>query len=132
MTSQVVPPPVTWKNSMRWFDGRGRSLGMWAFILNRVTGLLLVAYIFVHFVVISSLYQGEAAWNNLMTMFRSPFALLFDVGLILALLLHGLNGVRIILLAFNVGVKHHKAIFWGLMGLSVIILAAASLRLFTK
>jgi len=32
----------------RWFDPRWRAVGTWAFILNRVSGLGLTVYLFLH------------------------------------------------------------------------------------
>ena len=33
------------RDGARWLDPRGRHLGTWAFVANRLTGLGLVAYL---------------------------------------------------------------------------------------
>ena len=38
-----------------WLDPRGRRLGGWAFVVNRLSGLGLVAYLYLHLVVLSLL-----------------------------------------------------------------------------
>jgi len=42
-----------------------------------------------------------------------------------AVMYHSLNGVRIVLMDFGVGIKQHKAVFWVCM-----VVAAAALSLF--
>lgn len=130
MRSNVERTPLKWEEAVRWFDTRQRGLGMWAFALNRITGILLTIYILLHFVNISVLYLGETAWNRLMDLFRTPPFLVFDVALVLVLLYHGLNGIRLVLLALNIGVRRQKALFWGLMAFGVLVLAYSAVRLF--
>ena len=130
MTTRVLSAAVSRKNWVQWFDPRGRNVGSWAFIFNRLTGLALAAYLPVHFLIITSLYRGDEAWNGLMAFFRSPFALLFDVGLILALLYHGLNGTRIVLLAFDIGTTHQKALLYTVLAATAVLLLLAALALF--
>src|SRR5438552_1322174 len=38
-----------------WFDVRHRKLGMWAYALNRISGIGLVVYLYLHLVVLSTL-----------------------------------------------------------------------------
>ncbi len=119
--------------ALGWFNPRGRPLGMWAYTLNRITGILLTVYIFFHFVNISFLWLGPQAWNQLMALFRTPPFLVFDVGLLLVLLYHGLNGIRLAVLAMNVGTERgqQKLIFWALMAIGGVSLVYMAFRLFT-
>ena len=41
----------------RWFKPAKRGLGMWAFVLNRITGLGLVLYLILHLFVLSTLLR---------------------------------------------------------------------------
>lgn len=120
------------RRALAWFDPRGRRLGMWAFSLNRITALLLTLYLAVHIAVISALYLGEVVWDELMSLFRTPGFLIFDVLLVLVLLYHGLNGVRLVLLALNVGVGRQKALFWGLMAVGAAVLLYFTARVLTE
>lgn len=130
MRSNVQTTPLKWGETVRWFDARRRGVGMWAFALNRITGVLLMLYILVHFVNISALWLGEPAWNRLMDLFRTPPFLIFDAALVLVILYHGLNGIRLALLALNIGVQRQKALFWGLMAIGAVVLAFAVAGLF--
>jgi succinate dehydrogenase cytochrome b subunit len=114
----------------RWFDVRHRKLGMWAYALNRITGIGLVVYLYLHLVVLSLLSRGPAAWNSFVSMARSPFYLSLDVILLAAILIHGLNGLRIALTGFDVGVRGQKALFGILMVLAAVALVAAALKIF--
>jgi succinate dehydrogenase / fumarate reductase cytochrome b subunit len=113
-----------------WFDVRGRGIGMWAYVLNRITGLGLVLYLVIHLAVLSLLARGEAAWDSFISMAKSPFFLFLDVVLLAGLLIHGLNGLRITLLAFGIGVQQHKVMFYGLMLVAAVLLVTASVRIF--
>jgi succinate dehydrogenase / fumarate reductase cytochrome b subunit len=116
--------------AVRWFDPRGRQLGMWAYSLNRLSGILLTIYIFFHFANISALWLGPAAWNQLMDVFRTWPFLIFDVGLLLLLIYHGLNGIRLAVLALDIGTTQQKSIFWGLMAVGAIGLIFAAIGIF--
>ena len=105
--------------------GLWKATGMWAWVLFRISGLVLVLYLFVHIGVISTARFGEdgSTLNSIMKMFESPIAVLLDLLLVWAVLYHALNGVRIVLMDFGVGIKQHKWIFWVCMAIAVICLA---------
>jgi succinate dehydrogenase / fumarate reductase cytochrome b subunit len=106
--------------------GLWKGIGMWAWLLFRISGLVLVAYLFVHIWVIS---QGRVAGppdlDKLFETFDTPVLVFLDLMLVAAVLYHGLNGVRIILMDLGVGIRQHKGIFWVCMSV-----AAAALALF--
>ncbi len=45
----------------RWFDLRRRRMGMWAYALNRITGIGLVVYLYLHLVILSQLLGGPGS-----------------------------------------------------------------------
>ena len=69
-----------------WFDPRGRALGGFAFSANRVTGLGLVFYLYLHLGVLSMLLLGEPTWNDFIRLATSWAFLSLDVLLILGIL----------------------------------------------
>jgi succinate dehydrogenase / fumarate reductase, cytochrome b subunit len=106
--------------------GLWKSLGMWAWILFRVSGLVLLAYLFVHVWVISQgRLGGEVELDDLLKSFDTPFLVFLDLMLVAALMYHALNGVRVVLMDLGVGIRRHKAVFWVCM-----VVAAAILSLF--
>ncbi|OFW61280.1 MAG: succinate dehydrogenase, cytochrome b556 subunit [Actinobacteria bacterium RBG_16_64_13] len=98
---------------------------MWAWLLFRISGLVLVFYLGAHIIIISTGQFGAdgEALNGFMKTFDHPVAVLLDLALVVAVLYHALNGVRIILMDFGVGVQRHKIIFWSAMAVVVICFA---------
>ncbi|MBE3589301.1 MAG: succinate dehydrogenase, cytochrome b556 subunit [Firmicutes bacterium] len=106
-----------------WFAPRGRRTGMWAFVLNRITGLLLLAYVFVHLAVLSVLFQGPAGYDRLVRWMSSWPFLLFDVALVAVLLVHGLNGVRLVFVGLGAGSHRQREWFWAAMAAAAAVFA---------
>jgi succinate dehydrogenase / fumarate reductase, cytochrome b subunit len=113
-----------------WLDLRRRKLGMWAYALNRITGIGLVVYLYLHLVVLSLLLRGPAAWDSFVAVARSPYVLALDVILLAGILIHGLNGLRIALTGFGIGLGAQKALFVGIMVASAVALWVAALKIF--
>ena len=114
----------------RWFDVRHRKLGMWAYALNRIAGIGLVVYLYIHLVVLSMLFRGPGGWNPFISVVRQPYFLILDVILLAGILIHGLNGLRVALTGFDVGVKKQKALFSALMLVAVVALGVAVIKIF--
>jgi succinate dehydrogenase / fumarate reductase cytochrome b subunit len=114
-----------------WGDPRGRRLGGWAFILNRLTGLGVLLYLSFHLVVLSLLARGPSAWDGFVSLAGSPLFLCFDVVLVFGLLFHGLNGIRVTLVGFGLVVDRQRAMLVALMVIGAIVLLIASVHIFT-
>ena len=105
--------------------GLWKGLGMWAWLLFRISGLILVAYLFVHIVIISQgQVSGADVLDKLFRTFDSPFLVFLDFMLVAAVLYHGLNGVRVILMDLGVGIRQHKLVYWAAMTVAAGFLAA--------
>lgn len=107
-------------NFWRWFDPRNRSVSTWGFILNRITALGLTFYLFLHLIVLGKLAQGEAAYNAFLELAHTPVVMIGEMLVIAAGLIHGLNGIRIALNSFGIGVVRQKQILASLMALALI------------
>ena len=110
----------------RWLDPHGRHLGTWAFVANRLTGLGLVVYLYLHLVILSTLLRGPEAWDGLVELFRRPVFLAFDVLLVAGLAFHGFNGLRVALVGSGLLVDRHKALLVAagiLVGLVTLVAA---------
>lgn len=105
--------------------GLWKGLGMWAWILFRLSGLILAGYLFVHVWVISQGRAGAETLDDLFETFHNPFVVFLELMLVAAVLYHALNGVRIVLMDLGVGIRRHKAVFWVCM-----VVAAATLSVF--
>lgn len=80
---------------------RGRS-GQWAFMAHRVTGFLVFFFLLLHIVDVS-LVSSPRLYNEVHRVYGNVVLRAFEVGLLLALLYHSLNGLRIVLLDFFPG-----------------------------
>lgn len=105
-------------NKHRLYPGRG--LGMWAFWLHRLTGLAIAGYLLLHILVISTVVGGTDSFNQAMKFLKAPIFVLLEMGLLAVILIHGLNGIRIVLFDLGYGVKNQKQIFIALMLLAII------------
>ena len=114
-----------------WFDVRRRRVGSWAFALNRLTGLGLTLYLFLHLGILTILLQGESAWNDFVEIVKSPLFLFFDVVLIFGLIFHGLNGLRVALVGTGISTDRQRSLFWILMAIGLVLLAGAAVLVFT-
>jgi succinate dehydrogenase / fumarate reductase, cytochrome b subunit len=114
----------------RWLDVRRRRLGMWAYAINRITGVGLVIYLYLHLGVLSLLTRGQSSWDSFVSLARPPFYLALDVILLAGVLLHGLNGLRIAVTGFGIGVRAQKTLFIVLTIVSAIALGVAALKIF--
>ena len=107
---------------------RWRYSGMVAFVIQRVTGVALLAYLFLHVLTINKL-RNPAEFDAAIAQFRSPLFKLAEVGLLGVVILHALNGVRLTLIDMGVGVTatRQRQMFWYLtvgVGAAVFIAGA--------
>ena len=109
-----------------WFDPRGRALEGRAFAINRLTGLALVVYLYIHLGVLTLLLAGASMWNDLLRVVSSRTFLVFDLLLLFGLLFHGLNGIRVALVGSGIGVRRQRAMLWavGVIGTAALVFAA--------
>jgi succinate dehydrogenase cytochrome b subunit len=103
--------------------GLWKGPGMWAWLLHRISGLVLVAYLLAHIGVISQGHvQGQAGFDRLFRTLESPLFVLLDVALVGAVIYHGFNGMRVLLMDIGVGIRGHKTVFYAAMGAAVVCL----------
>jgi succinate dehydrogenase / fumarate reductase cytochrome b subunit len=119
-------PNKAWK----WFNPAGRQVGGLGFILNRITALGLTLYLFLHLMILSQLAIGPAAYEGFLRLIHNPFVVFGELLVVAAAILHGLNGIRIILTSFGIGVPQQKGLFYGLMAVAVVAILVFAWRMF--
>lgn len=112
-----TPTPSNW---IKWFDPRGRDIGTYAFILNRITAIGLTFYLFLHLIVLGQLAKGPEGYDNFLRMIDSPLYLFGELLVIAAVLIHGLNGIRVALTSFGIGVNAQKQAFYAVMVVAIV------------
>lgn len=111
-------------------DPRGRRMGGLAFMLNRLTGLGVLLYLYLHLFVLSTLIRGPDSWNAFVDFATNPLVLTLDVILLAGLLIHGLNGIRVTLTGFGLVLSSQRALFVALMILAAVVLVIGTLRIY--
>lgn len=133
LAERDAPGPVLRKGAgprvSAWLDPRGRALGSRAFAADRVVALGLVCYLYLHLGVLSLLLAGERAWGDFLRLATSSAFLGLDVLLLFGLLFHGLNGVRVALVASGVVPDRQRALFWAAMVLGALVLLVGAVRI---
>jgi len=104
--------------------GRNQRVGMWAWVMQRITGVLLALYLILHVIVISTSQQGTATFDWLASSLQSPGWLLLDVALLIGVVFHGLNGIRIIAVDFGAMARAQKAWLYAMAAVGLVLVAA--------
>jgi succinate dehydrogenase / fumarate reductase, cytochrome b subunit len=125
-----VDPRRKAANFYQWFDFRRADQGTFAFIMNRLSGLGLTLYLFLHLIVLSQLSIGAAAYNGFIALAHNPLFIFGEFLVVAAVLLHGLNGARIIITGLGIGVPAQKGMFYGLMAIAVIGCVIFAVKMF--
>jgi succinate dehydrogenase / fumarate reductase cytochrome b subunit len=108
---------------------RNMRLGVWAWLIQRISGLVLVVFVVVHVVAISQAsLVTKGPFLTILDGLRNPFwnvgrtALAIDLLMLGIIAFHGMNGIRIVLFdtGIGVGLRSHKVIFWILIALGVV------------
>ena len=102
--------------------------GALAFIVHRFTGLALVFYLFMHILSVSRL-ADPASFNEEMAMYSSALFKLAELGLFAVVIAHALNGARIIAVDFWGMSRKQAALFYGVVGVGLIIFIYGAIHL---
>ena len=76
------------------------GIGQWSWAAHRITGILVLAFLYGHIVDTFGLGFGPELYDETITLYKQWWFKPFEVALIAATLYHALNGVRIILFDF--------------------------------
>lgn len=109
------------------------DLGMWSWVAHRITGVLTFFFLFVHVLDTALVRVSPNAYDTVITTYKHPIMILFELGLLAAVLFHGFNGIRVMLVDFWAkGPKYQKLMLWIVVGLWLVLMLPASVRLITK
>jgi len=102
---------------------RGK-VGMWSWVLHRITGVAIFFFLLVHVLDTSLVRLSPEAYDTVIATYKTPIIGLAELGLVAAILFHAFNGIRIILIDFwSKGSKYQNAMFWVVVGIAFIIFA---------
>lgn len=108
---------------------RNMRLGIWAWLIQRISGIALVLFVVAHVVAISQAsFALKGPLVTILDGLRNPFwyvdrtFLAIDLLMLGIIAFHGMNGIRIVLFdtGIGVGLRSHKVIFWTLIAIGVL------------
>lgn len=76
------------------------GIGQWSWAAHRITGVLILAFLFGHIVDTFAIGFGPELYDKTISLYKQWWFMPVEVGLIAATLYHALNGLRIILFDF--------------------------------
>jgi succinate dehydrogenase / fumarate reductase cytochrome b subunit len=107
---------------------RGK-IGMWSWVLHRITGVAIFFFLLVHVLDTALVRVSPEAYNAVINTYKTPIIGLAELGLVAAILFHGLNGIRVILIDFwRKGAKYQNLMFWVVIALALAIFAVFAPR----
>ena len=118
------------RKAWSWFIPFRRDIGYWAFALNRITAIGLTIYLFLHLIILGKLAQGPGAYDEFLALTENPLIKLGEWAVVAGAILHGLNGIRIVLTSFGVGVTRQKQLFFALMVIAALIILLFTIRMY--
>jgi succinate dehydrogenase / fumarate reductase cytochrome b subunit len=110
----------------RW---REFSAGMWAWIFHKLTGWILVGYLFTHIAVLSTAIQGAEMYNSTLTGPNGLESLVvvrfLEVGLFAVAVFHILNGIRLLMVDLGLGLEVQDKTFYVSVAITGVITVAS-------
>jgi len=102
---------------------RGRE-GMWSWVLHRITGTAIYFFLLVHILDTALVRVSPEAYNAVIGTYKNPIMGLGEAGLVVAIVYHAMNGLRIILVDFwPWATRPQKLLWWIVLGIWVVLLA---------
>ena len=99
---------------------------MWSWVLHRVTGATIFFFLFVHVLDTALVRVSPEAYNAIIDTYKTPIIGLMEMGLVVAVLYHALNGIRIILIDFwEQGPKYQRLMLWIVLAIWISVFIAA-------
>lgn len=103
---------------------RGK-VGMWSWVLHRISGVGIFFFLLVHILDTALVRVSPEAYNAVIAVYKTPIIGVAELGLVAAILFHGLNGLRVIAVDFwSKGIKFQAAMFWAVMVITIVVVAA--------
>lgn len=105
--------------------------GMWSWALHRITGATLFFFLFVHVLDTALVRVSPDMYDQVIEVYKTPVVALMEMGLVVAVLFHALNGVRVILVDFwSEGPRHQRLMLWIILTITAVVAAGAIGRMF--
>jgi succinate dehydrogenase / fumarate reductase cytochrome b subunit len=115
-------------SSFKWLFGKNSEfwptnmkIGMWAWVGHRLTGILLVIYVFLHLSFLTQASLSHDKFEDLMAVMAQPQFVFLDFLLVCAVIYHAMNGFRVVLFDLGIGIRRQKMVFWITMAIAAVL-----------
>ncbi|HRQ37340.1 MAG TPA: succinate dehydrogenase, cytochrome b556 subunit [Chloroflexota bacterium] len=98
-----------------------KTTGFISFLFRRVSGMALVFYLFMHIWVIGSATGGAEAFDARMATVQAPLFRLLEVALLTAVVYHGFDGIRLLIVHWFKVTEYRKSLFYAMFILFILI-----------
>ena len=106
-----------------------RSINLFSFLLMRLTGIALSVFLFLHIWTIGQIQKGNDSFNQAMSAYNNLFGWVLEYLLLLAVIYHMFNGLRLIAADFFNLTERQKGLLW-IAIVIIVLIASASLFVF--
>ncbi|MGK8486003.1 succinate dehydrogenase, cytochrome b556 subunit [Nocardia asiatica] len=105
--------------------------GMWSWALHRITGVTIFFFLFVHVLDTALVRVSPDTYNEAIEIYKTPLVALMEMALVVVVLFHALNGVRVILVDFwSKGPKYQRLMLWIILAIWFVLAVPAVGRQF--
>ena len=102
------------------------SAGMWAWILHKFTGWILIGYLFTHIAVLSTATQSPEMYTETLQGLEALLVVRFlEIGLLAVAVFHILNGTRLLMVDLGIGLESQDKSFYASLILTALIALAS-------
>ncbi|GED97309.1 hypothetical protein nbrc107697_13480 [Gordonia crocea] len=103
---------------------------MWAWVLHRITGVTIFFFLFVHVLDTAVIRINKDEYDAIINTYKTPIIGLMEIALVLCVLFHAFNGLRVILIDFwSKGARYQRQMLWVVLGVFLVVFGAAAVRL---
>ena len=113
-------PRREWGRGSEYWHYRWHT-GYVAWVLHRVTGLLITLYLVFHVWTLLSMAEGRAAFDRVMEAVQQPLFIAGEIALLALLIFHSVNGLRICVIDLGRGSVAHRKLFWLFLLVGVLL-----------
>jgi succinate dehydrogenase / fumarate reductase cytochrome b subunit len=122
----VAGPTITTAQGTLYRGGEG----MWTWVLQRITGVSVFFFLFVHVLDTALVRVSPEAYDLIIATYKTPIVNLLEVGLVGAVLYHALNGLRVVAVDFWAkGPRYQRQMTWVIVGLWLIVMIPGTISM---
>jgi succinate dehydrogenase / fumarate reductase cytochrome b subunit len=97
------------------------NAGMWTWLLHRVTGLGILAFLIIHVADTAIVVYNPEFYDHTLDIYRSPLFRVAELAIFFAVIFHALNGLRIIIQDFYpLAMAHQRRLAWAAAGITAV------------